>query len=229
MPEVHIGTSGWSFPEWKATFYAGVPQRGWLQHYASVFSTVEVNMTFRRSLTAAVVAKWRDAVGDDFRFAVKAHQRLTHRARLADPDDTVPFFAETARLLGGALGPILVQTPPNLARDDDLLRGFLAAWPEDLSAAFEFRHASWFDDGVYSLLADAGAALVAAETADAAPVLVDTAPFAYVRLRADAYPDDVLDSWTNRLAALQAEQAWVYFKHEALSTERAMALAARFS
>ena len=229
MPELHIGTSGWSFPEWKSTFYAGVPQRRWLEHYASVFPTVEVNMTFRRAMTAGVAAKWREAVGDGFRFAVKAHQRLTHRTRLGDPGDTVPFFAGTARLLGRALGPILVQTPPNLPRDDGLLRDFLAVWPDDLDAAFEFRHASWFADEVYARLADAGAALVAAETAESAAVLVPTAPFVYVRLRADEYPDDALDVWAKRLAALEAARAWVYFKHEATSTDRALALAARLS
>jgi uncharacterized protein YecE (DUF72 family) len=229
MSNVRIGTSGWSFPEWKETFYAGVPQRRWLEHYSATFRTVEVNMTFRRALTESIAAKWRAAAAPGFRFAIKAHQRITHHARLRDPAEHLPFFVERCRLLGDALGPVLFQTPPNLARDDDRLAAFVAEWPRDLSAAFEFRHDSWFDPEVYAILADAAVALVGAETDDREAVLQPTAPFAYLRLRRDDYPDAVLDDWAGRLTALDATDAWIYFKHEVLSTDRAAALESRLS
>jgi uncharacterized protein YecE (DUF72 family) len=211
---LHIGVSGWSFDEWKDGFYAGVPRSKWLGHYAEHFPTVEVNYTFRRTMSASTAEKWRATVGPDFRFAVKAHQRITHTHRLKDPDQHLPYFLESLQPLGPSLGPVLFQTPPHLPRDDDRLATFLAALPDSLAPAFEFRNESWFAEPVTELLRSHGAGLVVSETDDQ-PARSDlSAPRLYIRLRREAYSDDDLRAWAERLLAAEAEETWVYVKHE---------------
>jgi uncharacterized protein YecE (DUF72 family) len=213
---LHVGVSGWSFPEWKDTFYAGVPKSRWLEHYATMLPTVEVNYTFRRTMSEATATKWRTTVGPGFRFAVKAHQRITHYTRLGEPADTLPHFLEGASMLGPCLGPILFQLPPTFERDDDRLGHFLEVLPNDLSPAFEFRHESWAAPPVRRLLERAGAALVISETDDNGPDEAITAPFTYLRLRKTDYTEGELQDWARRIGTYGVD-AWVYFKHETAS------------
>jgi uncharacterized protein YecE (DUF72 family) len=220
----HIGVSGWSFPEWKDTFYAGVPKSRWLQHYSTLLSTVEVNYTFRRTMAESTATKWRETVEPGFRFAVKAHQRITHRTRLADPQGTIPHFVDACRNLGDALGPLLFQLPPTFPRDDERLERFLEALPSDLSPAFEFRHPSWDTEAVHGLLERAGAAWVIAETDEHDPTRAITAPFTYLRLRKTEYTPDAIRAWARDIEANGVE-SWVYFKHETTSTDYAQQLA----
>lgn len=217
---IHVGVSGWSFPEWKDTFYEGVPKSRWLEHYSNVLSTVEVNYTFRRTMAESTAEKWRSQVAPGFRFAVKAHQRITHMTRLSDPEGTVPHFLEGCTRLGDRLGPILFQLPPTFPRNDDRLERFLAGLPSNISPAFEFRHPTWYETPVYDLLEQAGAALVLAET-DGHPVSdVITAPFTYLRLRKTEYSEPDLAAWAARVTGYGVD-AWVYFKHETTSTDYA--------
>ncbi len=220
---MHIGVSGWSFPEWKGTFYSGVPRARWLQHYATVFDTVEINYTFRRTMSDTTAASWRSKVPERFRFAVKAHQRITHHHRLDTPEDDVPAFTAAVQRLGDRLGPVLFQLPPTFTVDTERLSRTLDVLPDGWQAAFEFRHPSWFADPIYELLEQAGAALVVADTDDLEPVVRITAPFTYVRLRRTAYSEADLRSWAARLGALSAEP-WVYVKHEVDAPETALRL-----
>lgn len=224
MATVRIGVSGWSFDEWKDTFYEGVPRSGWLAHYASVFPTVEVNYTFRRTMSAKTAADWVATVGDDFRFAVKAHQRITHTKRLKDPGEVLPHFTESLEPLRAKLGPVLFQTPPHLPRDDERLEGFLAALPDWLTPVFEFRNDSWFAAPVYDALRAAGAGLVLSETDDAPVTDVVTAPVLYLRLRKSDYDDAELTAWADRIRTAEADQVWAYLKHEDRSPALAQAL-----
>jgi uncharacterized protein YecE (DUF72 family) len=224
MPEVRVGVSGWSFDEWKDTFYEGVRRKEWLSHYASVFPTVEVNYTFRRTMSETTAANWVAAVPDDFRFAVKAHQRITHTKRLKEPEEVLPHFVGSLGPLASKLGPVLFQLPPHLKRDDARLDAFLAALPDDLDAVFEFRHDSWFDEGVYDLLRAGGAGLVLSETDEADLPDVVTAPIVYLRLRKSDYSDAELGAWAERIATIEADQVWAYLKHEDRSPELASAL-----
>ncbi|MFQ5948435.1 MAG: DUF72 domain-containing protein [Acidimicrobiia bacterium] len=224
MASALVETSGWSYQEWRDDLYQDVPRRRWLEHYAGIFPTVEVNMTFRRSLTPPVAAKWQAETPPDFRFAVKAHQRITHLARLAQPGQQLPFFIDTVRLLGERLGPILFQLPPTFARDDDLLASFLDALPDSLQKAFEFRHQSWFTPDVYRILQGHGAALVMAEAETTEPATEITASFAYLRLRRPDYTEAQMRSWAKRIANLPVETAWVYLKDEPTSPRLASLL-----
>ncbi len=211
---IRIGVSGWSFEEWKETFYAGVPKRLWLQHYATSFPTVEVNYTFRRTMSATTAATWRELVGPDFRFAVKAHQRITHTKRLKDPTENLPHFLASLEPLGDQLGPVLFQLPPHLPRDDSRLEAFLAALPDSLTAVFEFRNESWSDPAVLDILRQAGAGWVISETDEVEAPDIITGPVVYLRLRKQEYSEADLAAWAERLVGLEAASVWAYVKHE---------------
>ena len=167
--DVRIGTSGWNYTEWRGSFYPqDMKPAGMLAYYAERFSTVEVNNTFYRMPTAKVVDGWAATVPARFTFVLKAPQRITHFARLRDVDESVRLFCDTARLLGGKLGPLLFQLPPNFKVDAGRLADLLALLPPDVRAAFEFRNASWFTDEVYTRLTARNAALCIADNDDGA-------------------------------------------------------------
>jgi len=210
-----VGTSGYSYPAWKGTFYpADLPAAGMLRHYASRFPAVEINNTFYKMPSAKLLAGWAGQVPAGFRFVLKASQRITHMKRLKDTGETVQAFLHTARELGDALGPVLFQLPPNLKKDLPRLREFLAVLPAGTRAAFEFRHASWFEDDVYEALRGSGAALCIAEDEDLSTPFVPTAGWGYLRLRKPDYPDDALRACAARLSAPSWTEAYVFFKHE---------------
>jgi uncharacterized protein YecE (DUF72 family) len=212
------GASGYSFKEWKGSFYpTTMKPDGMLAWYAARLPTVEINNTFYQMPKASVLETWAATTPEGFRFAIKAPRRITHDARLeADAAaDSVIYLYRTLESLGAKRGPVLFQLPPFIRKDLARLRDFLAVLPGDHRAAFEFRHASWFDDGVYALLQGAGAALCLSEREDdAPPPLVETAPWGYVRLRLEDYPDDELGRWAQRLRATSWTDAYVYFMHE---------------
>ncbi|TCO36299.1 DUF72 domain-containing protein [Dokdonella fugitiva] len=212
------GASGYSFKEWKGSFYpTTMKPDGMLAWYAARLPTVEINNTFYQMPKASVLETWAATTPQGFRFAIKAPRRITHDARLeADAAaDSVIYLYRTLESLGAKRGPVLFQLPPFIRKDLARLRDFLAVLPGDHRAAFEFRHASWFDDGVYALLQGVGAALCLSEREDdAPPPLVETAPWGYVRLRLEDYPDDELGRWAQRLRATSWTDAYVYFMHE---------------
>src|SRR5262245_6730548 len=149
---VLVGTSGYSYKPWKGSFYpADLPDAEMLRFYATRFPTVEVNNTFYRMPTRSVVERWAEETPEPFRSVLKAPQRITHHGRLR-VTDALAYFFETASALGGKLGPVLFQLPPNFKKDIERLRGFLAALPEGRRTAFEFRHDSWFDEEVFAAL-----------------------------------------------------------------------------
>jgi len=212
--DLRAGTSGYSFKEWKGSFYpADIKAGDMLASYAGRLPTVELNATFYRMPKREVIEGWAAQVPDAFRFAVKASRRITHSKRLADVGEELGFLLGNLEALGDKLGPVLFQLPPNLKRDDARLAAFLERLPEGTRAALEVRHASWLDEDVYAALRARGLALVAADVDSGLQVpRVDTAPFAYLRLRRDAYDDEALRQWIARLDGL--DEAWVYFKHE---------------
>jgi len=227
-----VGTSGWSYTSWRPKFYPeGTKSAAFLSYYATRFATMEINYTFNHLPTEKNVAQWIAATPEDFTFALKASQQITHRKQLREPAETLPIFFERARPLGTRLGPILFQTPPWVKRDDDRLAMFLAALPRDLRSALEVRDPSWYTAEVYDLLTAANVALVHAE-GEKAPSPVETlgatAEFAYARLRErSGYPDDAVDAWAGRLRVIldSGKDVYAYFRHDedgsnALSAER---------
>lgn len=222
-----VGTSGFSYAEWKGSFYpAGLPDAEMLTSYAERLPTVEINNTFYRMPQPALLEGWNQKIkGPDFTFALKAPRSITHISRLKDAADGTAHFLKVGATLGPRLGPVLFQLPPFLRKDAAVLRDFLAALPVGVKAAFEFRHPSWFDDEVTQLLADRGAALVAGDPdeGDALPLL-PTAPFGYLRLRAASYDLAGLTAWHERIAAQPWQEAYVYLKHEVLGPAYAQGL-----
>jgi uncharacterized protein YecE (DUF72 family) len=215
---VRIGTSGYSYKEWKGSFYPEkLKPAEMLRFYAQRFDTVEINNTFYRMPNAELLEHWALEVPDGFAFVLKAPQRITHIKRLqATAAEDVQYLWKIASTLGPRLGPILFQTPPYLRKDAGRLREFLAALPEGCRAAFEFRHESWADDEVHALLGERNAALCAADVdADQRPrPIVPTARFGYLRLRRADYDETSLGEWADRVLAQPWDEAWVFFKHE---------------
>jgi uncharacterized protein YecE (DUF72 family) len=212
---VLIGTSGYSYKEWKGPFYPKeVPASRFLRYYAERLPTVEINNTFYRMPTEKLVSGWAAEVPEPFVFALKAPQRITHIAKLANASDATASFVRTASVLGPRLGPLLFQLPPFLRKDVPRLAAFLDASPKGPRYAFEFRHESWFDDEVWATLRGHGASLCIAEGETLESPVVATADWGYVRLRRDSYPDAVLDGWARKIQAQPWKDAFVYLKHD---------------
>ena len=223
---VRVGTSGYNYPEWKGSFYpTDMKPARMLPYYAERFSTVEINATFYRMPTATTVEGWAKAVPEAFTFVLKAPQRITHFARLKNVGDSVRFFCDTARTLGGRLGPLFFQLPPSFKKDVSRLGDLLDLLPPDLRAAFEFRHASWFDDEVYARLRGRNAALCIADNEEGSTPAVATADWGYLRLRAVQYTDAQLAEWIGTMRRIGAgwRDAFVFFKHEEAGTGPALA------
>jgi len=212
------GASGYSFKEWRGDFYpADMKPEGMLAWYAERLPTVEINNTFYQMPKTAVLENWSRATPQDFRFAIKASRRITHMARLKAETaaDSVAYLYKNLAALGAKRGPVLFQLPPFMKKDLPRLDEFLKLLPQGHHAAFEFRNDSWFADDVYDSLRRAGASLCHSEREDnAPPPLVETAPWGYVRLRLETYSDQDLRQWSERLAATQWRQIYVYFMHE---------------
>ena len=152
---LYVGTSGWAYTIWKPDFYPkNVASKSFLKYYATQLNTVEVNYTFRRSLTEKAATGWMADVGPDFRFALKANQYITHIKRLQNVEEPIQRFLSTLQPLAKQIGPVLFQLPPTTKADVAVLRDFLALLPRNFKAAFEFRHQSWFCEEVYQILRD---------------------------------------------------------------------------
>lgn len=218
MARLLAGTSGFAFDAWKGSFYPDkIKPEEMLAWYGQRLDTVEVNNTFYRMPKVSVLEHWGEVTPGHFRFAIKASKRITHDARLKADEaaESVAYLYKNLAALDARRGPVLFQLPPHLKKDVPLLATFLALLPADHRAAFEFRHESWFDDEVYGALRGTGAALVLSEREDgAAPPLVETASFGYVRLRLEQYAAADLERWAERLLATGWQQIHCYFMHE---------------
>jgi len=212
------GTSGWAYPSWKPEFYpAKLPATKFLPFYAGRLNSVEVNYTFRRLASEALLRKWIAATPPGFRFAVKANQAITHIRRLRDADEACSRFLASIEPLhnAGRLAPVLLQLPPNLKFDGDLLQNFLRTWPSALRTTVEFRHESWFCEGTYRILRQHNVALCHAVTESLETPPVATADFAYLRYRKNDYAPADREKLTARVAnSLGPGDVFVYFKHE---------------
>ncbi len=211
-----IGTSGFQYAEWKGNFYPeDLPASKMLPFYAERFSTTEINYTFHRIPAPKTIENWKTLTPENFRFALKAPQKITHFAKLRDCADTLGYFCQIISGLGQRLGPVLFQLPPNFRKDAAALNSFLRELPS-IRAAFEFRHDSWFDDEIFEILKSRNIALCIADTEKLETPTVTTADYGYLRLRREDYEKSDVERWAKFTREQEAKwrDVFVYFKHE---------------
>jgi uncharacterized protein YecE (DUF72 family) len=219
-----IGTSGWAYREWKPGFYpADVPQRRFLQHYCSELTACEVNATFYRLQSPETFAKWSANTTESFRFTTKAHRGLTHSRTISiegERRSLFDAFLASVRQLGPRLGALLFQFPPYRSRDDEALAALLAALPDDIPTAFEFRHESWVDDYVYKTIAESGGTVCISNTNGEVPESLPPGPLAYVRLRTERYSPEARAGWLELLQKEASERVvFAFAKHEGIPAD----------
>lgn len=222
---LYVGTSGYSYKEWKGTFYPqDISDKEMLRFYGERFRTVEINNTFYRMPKPSVLEAWSAEVPGDFKFVLKASQRITHMQRLKNTDDSLAYLLKVASGLKEQLGPLLFQLPPHLKKDAPRLRDFLQLLPSERQAAFEFRHQSWFDAEVFDLLREHRAVLCIAEAENDLDIpFVSTGDWGYLRLRRPDYGDPELKAWVKRVRDQKWRDAFIFFKHEEEGKGPAMA------
>jgi uncharacterized protein YecE (DUF72 family) len=225
LKQVRIGCSGWNYAHWREAFYPKrLPQRAWLQHYASHFDTVEINTTFYRLPRRSSVAAWVEGTPPGFVFSVKASRYLTHIRRLTDLGRGIErFYACIDPLVGTPkLGPVLWQLPPTFKRDDERLATALERLPAGRHC-FEFRHASWFVPEVFELLRGHGAALVIGDRPETKEfqALELTTDWTFIRFhhgsrgRGGNYSESELEEWARRIEARRSDvDVYAYFNND---------------
>jgi uncharacterized protein YecE (DUF72 family) len=217
MARVWVGTSGFSYKEWKGDFYpSDLSDRDMLAYYATRFRSVEIDSTFYRVPSAKTLEAWRETTPEDFRFALKATQRITHHERLKVPSETLVHWINIVPTLGARLGLLLYQLPPFFKCDVPRLSDFLEALPEGLPAGFEFRHPSWFSPEVYDLLERHRAILCINDGDEGCTPLETTARATYVRLRRSGYTPALREEWRARWRnwAEAGIEVFAFIKHK---------------
>jgi uncharacterized protein YecE (DUF72 family) len=214
--KIYVGTSGYSYKEWKGKFYPEkIPPGQMLHYYAERLSVVEINNTFYHMPTTSVLLSWMEQVPADFLFAVKAPQVITHLKRLRNVDAETYHLVRTLSVLDRKLGPTLFQFPGSFRADTDVLHNFLNLIPADMLCAFEFRSPSWMTTDILGLLHKRKCSLCVADTDEnPANQIISTAPWGYLRLRRSDYTDSDLSRWVERILSQKWQKAFVFFKHE---------------
>jgi uncharacterized protein YecE (DUF72 family) len=221
---VWIGCSGWNYDHWRELVYPrGLPPARWLEYYATLFDSVEINNTFYRLPARAAVAGWVERSPNGFLFSIKVSRYLTHLKRLTDLDAGLARFYNRIEplLRSPKIGPLLWQLPGNFRRNDDRLAAALEDLPPGRHC-FEFRHASWFVEPVYELLRRHGVALVIGDT-PSRPFQTQelTADWTFIRFhggwrgRRGNYSDSELVEWQERIGAWRKRvDVYAYFNND---------------
>jgi uncharacterized protein YecE (DUF72 family) len=219
-----IGTSGWTYTDWKGLFYpSGLPRSRWLEYYASQFSTVEINATFYGTFKDKTYRSWRDRVPPSFIYVLKAPRFITHRKFLLDVAPQIKTFWDSAVILGDKLGLILLQVAPDTPYDLERLERALLAFTDPHKIAVEFRHEKWLTQETYDLLARLGAVFCSADAPGSQIVDWLTSPVGYIRLhgRRRWYSDDYAEHELQEIAGLArqfvakgAERVYIFFNND---------------
>ena len=223
VSKIHVGCSGWVYKHWRGLFYPeGLPQKRWFERYAQDFDTVEINASFYRVPLETTFDGWREKAPEGFRYAVKVNRFITHLKKLVGVEEEGDRFIELARKLGPALGPLLYQLPPSLHKDLPRLGAFLSRLPADVEHVVEFRHNSWYEDDVLTLLDRHGVGFVCHDLRGLLSPRWASGRTAYVRFHGTSgryhgrYADEDLLEWADWLAgqARQSRSAWCYFNND---------------
>jgi uncharacterized protein YecE (DUF72 family) len=222
--KLSIGTSGWTYNDWRRRFYPEhIPRKDWLSWYAQQFPTTEVNGSFYRTPSCEAVQQWRDRTPANFRFAWKASKFITHWKRLTERSvNSIELMESRLQILGKKCGPVLFQLPPQFCANRDRLANFINLLPATYRYAFEFRHASWYEDPILELLHDHDIALCLSDHHDAPSPWIVTARHVYVRGHGPGgryrgtYPEPTLESWAAHIEIWRnAKRAvYVYFDND---------------
>jgi uncharacterized protein YecE (DUF72 family) len=214
--KIHVGTSGFGYKEWKGIFYPEkIPPGEMLRFYSERLRAVEINNTFYHMPTEAVLTAWAGQVPDDFIFAIKAPQVITHLKQLRNVEEETGYLFRTLAVLDAKLGPVLFQFPKSFSVDKPALEAFLELIPEKINCAFEFRSQSWQNAEISSLLREKGYSFCIEDTDEnRINEIINTASWGYLRLRRSDYTGADLSQWAERIASQKWEKAFVFFKHE---------------
>lgn len=214
--KVFVGTSGYSYKEWKGSFYPEkFAEKNMLGYYAEHFNTVEINNTFYKMPKKDVLRSWKDQVNEHFRFVIKANKRLTSFKTIEDIKDSFKWFSENIEVMKDRMGVVLFQFPPFIKLNPEKLQGLLSLKPDNMKAAIEFKSSSWFKEEVYNMLKEKNAALVISETDEEKnPEVIQTADWGYLRLRRCDYDSNMLKEWSDKIHQKNWNEVYVFFKHE---------------
>lgn len=224
--ELRIGTSGWHYGDWWGPFYPEkLRKKDALSFYVTRFDAAELNAPFYRTPTLEAVRNWAESTPDDFRFAWKASRFITHFRRLLVNEESMALLKSRLDQLGYKLGPVLFQLPPQMKEDRERLANFISRLPPGIRACFEFRHDSWYDPSVLSLLSDHDAALCLSDHAAAPAPREATASWVYVRNHGPSgryygnYTPEALDSWAQDMRRWRDEgrDVWCFFDNDVKS------------
>lgn len=216
-----LGTSGWSYPEWKGRFYPeDLSQRKWLPFYAEHFNTIEINMTFYRFPKPETLKGWLDKTPSNFTFTLKANRQITHYKKLQDVKGDLRYFYMLADSLQERLGCILFQLPPSLTKNMDLLQDFLSHLSPNHKNVIEFRHESWFAEDVYSLLRTHKVIFCVVSSPELPDDIVETAETSYFRFHGRIgwykynYTDEELKDWAEAIKKTKSKERFIYFNND---------------
>ena len=211
----YVGTSGFSYKEWKGYFYPEkMKDKEMLSFYAQYLTAVEINNSFYRMPKRDVLTSWADSTPDTFKFIIKASRRITHFKRLKDAEEPMSFLMRNVEVLKDRLGAVLFQLPPNMRCNMDRLTAFLKLVPVDTPISFEFRNESWFNNEVYDCLRSRNIPICHADSEGDGLPFVATADWGYLRLRQPKYDKRVLNKWLSRISDAGWNDSLVFFKHE---------------
>lgn len=222
VPQIYIGTSGWSYSHWKDNFYPkDLNSKQWLKYYSRAFSTVEVNMTFYRTPNVSTLQNWFAQTPAKFTFSVKANRYITHQKRLKDCQEYLDFFHKTIQTLKSKVGPILFQLPPSFKANKERLIEFIGCLSKQHKYTFEFRHSSWFTDDIYEVLSKNDIALCITDLNGKPSPEEITSHFTYIRLHGPqksyqgSYGTSKLKAWQKKIEKWSAKTSvYCYFDND---------------
>lgn len=220
MPDLLIGTSGWSYKNWSGFYPENISKLNDLNYYTQQFNSVEVNATYYNLPSKNTVNRWKETASGDFQFSVKGHRRITHYNKMKDIDKPLSEFLSRISILGDMLKTVYWQFPPNFKKNTERLEGFLNRLPDDQQFAFEFRHISWLNDEVYNLLSDHNAAIIWQSSGTFPDDCTPTSSFIYIRFHGltgyrYSYNKSDLEPWAKIIQKQlgQGRDAQIYFNN----------------
>ncbi|MEY9461934.1 uncharacterized protein YecE (DUF72 family) [Bradyrhizobium ottawaense] len=218
---VYVGCSGWRYWKWRDSFYQGVPQSAWFNHYAGVFDTVEINASFYSWPTVASVQAWRRQPGGrNFVYTVKVCELITHIKKFKGTKTLIRDFGLIADILGERMGCFLFQLPPSYRYTKARLASIVDQLDLTRRNVVEFRHKSWWNEDVYSAFRSAGIIFCSCSGPRLPDELIKTTDEVYLRLHGPVrwyrhnYSAEELGKWAERIMASRAKRAWIYFNND---------------